>query len=119
MRTLLPTLSILCLSAVGLAAGDAENRTFYDLLSEKGPAAAHAAAVRKHFSAEELHTGAAVAANGGDFVWAVESEREPFLYIDDKPVLQMRSLGGNLWVHTARLVTGRSHAHLYRPRSWR
>ncbi len=114
MRTLLPTLSILCLSAVGLAAGDAENRTLYDLLSEKGPAAAQAAVARKHFSAEELHTGAAVAANGGDFVWAVESEREPFLYIDDKPVLQMRSLGGNLWVHTARLVAGRSHAHLYR-----
>ena len=31
MRTLISTLSILWLSAVGLAAGDAENRTLYGL----------------------------------------------------------------------------------------
>ena len=96
MRTLLLTPTVLLLSAVGLLAGDVENRALYDLLAKKGPAETQAAAVRKHFDAETLRTGSAVAAHGGDFVWAVESEHEPFLYIDDKAVLAMRSLGGNL-----------------------
>ena len=114
MINLPSTLVLLLLSAVCLAAGDAENRALYDLLTKKGPAEAQAAAVREHFSTDQLRTGATVAAHGGDFVWAVESEREPYLYIDDKPAPALRSLGGNLWVHTARLVTGRSHAHHYR-----
>ena len=114
MRTLPLTLSLFLLSAVGLPAGDAENRALYDLLTNKGPAEAQAAAVREHFSTDQMRGGAAVAAHGGDFVWAVESDHEPYLYIDDNPAPALRSFGGNLWVHTARLVTGRSHAHHYR-----
>ena len=90
MRTLPLTLSLLLLSAVNVWAGDTENRALYDLLAKKAPASAQAAAVRKHFSGDQLRTGAAVAAHGGDFAWALESDHEPYIYIDDKPLLAMR-----------------------------
>jgi enterochelin esterase family protein len=107
-------LLLVLLAGPPLAAGDAENRDLHALLSKNGPAEEQAAAVRKHFPAEQLTSGAARSAYLGNFVFAIESATEPFLYINDEAAPRMRSLPGNLWVHPARLLTGRAHAHFYR-----
>jgi len=112
MRCLRSALPFLCLAGI-LFAGDAENRRLYELLTTGASAQAQTDAVRAHFSAKQLGDGSAVAANGGDFVWAIESAQTPSLSIDDAPAQALRALPGNLWVHTAQVSTGRSHAHFY------
>jgi enterochelin esterase family protein len=97
-----------------LQAGDAENRQLYALIEANGSAIVQAEAIRKHFSAKQLADGSAVAAYGGDFVWAIQTEQSPSILIDDGQPLGMRALPNGLWVLSARLVTGRSHAHQYR-----
>ena len=97
-----------------LQAGDSENRQLYELIKANGPAITQAEALRKHFSAQQLSDGSAVAAYGGDFVWAIQTEQKPLISIDDGQPSEMRSLPNGLWVHAARLTTGRSHAHHYR-----
>ncbi len=74
-----------------------------------------ASRLRARFSGEDLKSGAAVAAHGGEFVWAIQSSSEPHLYVDDKPAAPMRRLeGSELWVHSAKLLEGWAHAHYYR-----
>ena len=102
------------LSGSALRAGDAENRQLYTLIKANGSAVAQAEAIRKHFSGKQLADGSAVAAFRGDFVWAVQSEQKPLISIDDGPPSEMRSLPNSLWVHGARLTSGRSHAYHYR-----
>ncbi len=71
--------------------------------------------IRSTFSAEQLRAGSAVAQHQGSFLWAIESDSEPHLYIDDEPVLRMTRLGeSQLYIHTAKLLTGWAHAHHYR-----
>ena len=73
------------------------------------------ARIRSTFSAEALADGSAVTEHLGDFLWAIESDSEPFLYVDDEPVLHMKRLGdSNLYMHTAKLLPGWAHAHYYR-----
>ncbi|HET6962277.1 MAG TPA: alpha/beta hydrolase-fold protein [Terriglobia bacterium] len=105
---------VILLSGSALRAGDAENRQLYSLIKANGPVVAQAEALREHFSSKQLTDGSAVAAYGGDFVWAVQSEQKPLISIDDGQPSEMRSLPNALWVHAARLTTGRSHAHHYR-----
>ena len=62
----------------------------------------------------QLKNGSAVSSYLGEFVWAIETEKSPSIIIDDKPAAAMRSLPGHIWVLTAQLATGRSHAHYYR-----
>jgi enterochelin esterase family protein len=104
---------VILLSGSALQAGDAENRQLYSLIKASGPVVAQAEALRKHFSSKQLTDGSAVAAYGGDFVWAVQNEQKPMISVDDGQPLEMRSLPNSLWVHAARLTAGRSHAHHY------
>ena len=114
MRKLIIPLVAFNLLSTMVLAGDRENRELYQLLLEEVSVEEQAAALREHFSSNELSSGEAVAAYGGNFVWALESNHEPYLYINDRPVLAMRQAGENLWVHIQQLLTGRSHAHFYR-----
>jgi len=97
-----------------LQAGDVENREICALIKANGSAISQVEALRKHFSAKQLADGSAVAAYGGDFVWAIQAEQKPLISIEDGQPSKMRSLPNGLWVHAARLTTGRSHAHHYR-----
>ena len=93
---------------------DQDNHRLFELMrSEAGPSE-QAAKLREHFGADALKNGSAVAASGGEFVWALESRSRPHLYIDDEPASPMRGLPGDLWAHADRLRTGTSHAHYYR-----
>ena len=73
-----------------------------------------ASRVRQAFSPEKLRDGSAVVSHLGDFLWAIESKTPPHLYIDDEPAPPMTKADGDLWYHSAGLLTGRSHAHYYR-----
>ena len=93
---------------------DQDNHRLFRLVNSESEPAEQASALRAHFSDEALRNGSAVAAFGGEFVWAVESGSRPHLYVDDEPAPPMRGLAGDLWVHSGRLRTGTSHAHYYR-----
>ncbi len=65
--------------------------------------------------ATELQKGTAVLGEGPDFLWAVESQEQPELYVDDQPVARLTRVGsGRLWFHAGRLRTGTSHSFHYR-----
>lgn len=61
---------------------------------------------------ENLKTGKAVLYKGGELVFAVRSQREPLLVIDDERPLQMTRVG-DLWAKTATVKTGTSHNFHY------
>jgi putative esterase len=114
MKLTLPVVLCIWVSVSILLAGDAENRQLCTLIKENGPLAAQAEAIRKHFSAKQLADGSAVAAYGGDFVWALQAEQKPQILVDDGQPLEMRPLQNGLWVYATRVTTGRSHAHQFR-----
>jgi enterochelin esterase family protein len=62
----------------------------------------------------EIRKGTAVAGEGPDFVWAVESASAPALWVDDEAAGAMTRLpGSDLWYRIGRLQTGRSHRFHY------
>lgn len=64
--------------------------------------------------AAEVKAGTAVISEGPDFLWAVESEKQPILFVDDQRIgpLQRADKAG-LWIYSGKLQTGRSHAFYY------
>ena len=70
--------------------------------------------LKTRFDADALSQGIVVR-ELGDFLWAIDSAAEPHLYIDDEPAPALAKLAGsNVWVHAARLLQGRAHAHYFR-----
>lgn len=61
---------------------------------------------------EKLKKGTAWFAQGGDFLFAVESAATPWLVIDEGAQTGMKKAGG-LWYATAKLATGRTHNFQY------
>lgn len=61
-----------------------------------------------------IQKGTAVAGEGGDFLWAIESPSKPNLFIDDLagPALT-RIQGSNLWFASGKMRTGTSHNFHY------
>jgi hypothetical protein len=63
---------------------------------------------------EKLKKGTAFAGEGPDFIWAVESEARPEIYIDDRAGGPMTRAGkSDLWYHTGKLQTGTVHGFYY------
>ena len=63
---------------------------------------------------EKLKKGTAFAGEGPDFIWAVESEVRPEIYIDDRAVGPMTRAGkSDLWYHPGRLQPGTVHGFYY------
>jgi enterochelin esterase-like enzyme len=61
---------------------------------------------------EEVRQGTAVVSDGPDFLFAIESSRQPELFVDSEPVGPMQR-SGSLWTWTGKLKTGRSHSFYY------
>jgi len=58
--------------------------------------------------------GTAVAGEGPLFLWAIESEKAPQLFVDDEARPPMTRISGtNLWFTPGTLTTGRTHAFHY------
>lgn len=64
--------------------------------------------------ADSIRDGTAVVGNGPDFVWAVESEAPPVLYVDDEKYADMQKASGTLWYHVGTLATGNAYKFHYR-----
>jgi enterochelin esterase-like enzyme len=103
-------LSVLLLAAVCFAA---EKPSVDELLKlvRSGSADAVPALVAA-MGEENLKTGKAVLYKGGEFLFAVRSQREPLLVIDDERPLEMVRVG-DLWAKTATVKTGTSHNFFY------
>ena len=61
---------------------------------------------------DEVKQGTAVASDGPDFLFAIESASQPSLFVDGEPVGPMHR-SGSLWTWAGKLKTGRSHAFYY------
>lgn len=60
-------------------------------------------ALVKGLGEAEIKKGEAFNSNGSDFVFAVETAKQPSLVIDDKPAGPMRrSAGSDIWFYTGR-----------------
>ena len=96
-----------------VAALAAEKPTLADIrrLLQSDPAGARAA-IEAAAGAGALEKGTAVLFEGGQFGFAVASEKEPKLVIDGGEPLAMRKMGG-LWVAQANVATGRTHNFHY------
>jgi len=60
----------------------------------------------------EVKEGTAVISDGADFLFAIESAKQPALFVDNEPVGPMQR-AGSLWTYSGKLKTGRSHAFYY------
>jgi len=64
---------------------------------------------------EAIKDATAVVSNGPDFIWALEADAQPTLYVDDEPVpAAMRRIGTtNTWFHAGQLPTGTAYKFHY------
>jgi enterochelin esterase-like enzyme len=71
-------------------------------------------ALVKGLGEAEIKKGEAFNSNGPDFIFAVETAKQPTLILDDKPAGAMRrSAGSDLWFYTGQLAQGISHRFHY------
>jgi enterochelin esterase-like enzyme len=61
----------------------------------------------------DVKKGAAVMSDGPDFLFAIESAKQPALYIDGQPAGPMRRAGHDRWTYSGKLKTGVSHSFYY------
>lgn len=112
---------LLLLVLLGLAASNtlasAAERAQLDQLAElaksKPKSDAFRIALVAEFGEEAIQNGAAITGNGPDFIWAIESEARPVLYVDDEKYADMRKASGDLWYHVGKLATGEAHKFHY------
>jgi enterochelin esterase family protein len=83
-------------------------------LSKKPGAPAFAEALHTAFKEQDLKDGKAAMGQGPDFLWAIESEKAPVLFVDDARVGPLTRAGAtNLWFRKGTLETGTSHTYYY------
>jgi enterochelin esterase-like enzyme len=62
----------------------------------------------------DIKKGTAVVSEGPDFLWAVEAEKQPILFVDDQRIGPLkRASKNNVWTYSGKLQTGTSHAFYY------
>src|ERR1035438_6642327 len=80
-------------------------------LSKKPDSPEFAQALKTALKAPNIQKGTAYLGEGPDFLFAVDSIKQPELYIDDAPNAAMKAISGsNLWYTSATLKPGRSHS---------
>ena len=64
--------------------------------------------------ADDIKKGVAVLGEGPDFLWAVESVKQPTLFVDGQRVGPMKRAGAHgPWTYAGKLKTGMSHFFYY------
>jgi enterochelin esterase family protein len=72
------------------------------------------ATLRTTLGDDKIKNGTAFAGEGPDFIFAIESERRPVLFVDDQAGAAMNRVGkANLWFQTATLRPGTVHGFYY------
>jgi enterochelin esterase-like enzyme len=62
---------------------------------------------------EAFKKGQAVVAEGGNFIFALESATPPQIVVNEEAPVRMTKVGSNLWTHKATLPTSRTHNFSY------
>ncbi len=105
---------VLLLGAVGAQAEKLPARQLIEMAGQKIPAARLQETMLESLGAAEVQKGTAVLGEGPDFIWAVESEQAPTLFVDDQALPPMKRIeGGRIWFQTGKVKTGTSHAFYY------
>ncbi len=107
-------LVMLCIAVCGLAAEKAPVASLVEMARREPNSKQFQEALVASLGTAEIQKGTAVLGEGPDFLWAVESDKAPSLYIDDQPAGPMKqAAGGKLWFYAGKLETGTSHAFYY------
>ena len=110
--------AFLRLALMGLAAilpSFATERSVIDRLIEMASSQPNSAEFRSELIAamgeENVQKATAIAGNGPDFVWALEAEAQPRLYVDDAPAAgtMRRIKSTDTWFQVGKLETGTAH----------
>jgi len=105
---------VLLLGAVAARAEKLPARQLIEMAGQKIPAARLQEALLESLGAAEVQKGTAVLGEGPDFIWAVESEQPPTLFVDERALPPMKRIeGSRIWFQTDKLRTGSSHAFYY------
>jgi enterochelin esterase-like enzyme len=70
-------------------------------------------ALRASLGDEQINKGVAFAGEEPDFIWALQSDARPTLYVDDRLAGEMTSAGGNVWFYVGTLQPGTVHGFYY------
>ncbi|HKW99656.1 MAG TPA: alpha/beta hydrolase-fold protein [Bryobacteraceae bacterium] len=71
-------------------------------------------ALRSTLGQDKISKGTAFAGEGPDFIWAIESDRRPDIYLDGRAAGPMTRAGkSNLWFYPGKLGTGTAHGFYY------
>ncbi len=108
---------VLLLLVAGTSVSQAAERTLVDRLIALARTQPSSAEFRDELvaamGADSIREGTAIVGNGPDFVWAVESEQPPVLYVNDEPYADMQKASGNLWYHVGTLALGDAYKFHY------
>jgi len=114
--------SILRLGLLGLVVGLpslAADKVLVDRLLELARSQPNSSSFRSELIAamgeESIKNATAIVGHGPRFIWALESEAQPALYVNDETIREtMRRIGTtNTWFHEGRLQTGIAHKFHY------
>src|SRR5579863_5573816 len=73
-----------------------------------------AGALRASLGEEKIAKGTAFAGEGADFVWAVEADSRPAMFVDDRAAGPLERVGETkLWFYIGGLNTGTAHSFFY------
>lgn len=120
-RFLTPPTVILCAAAAAVLAPCAAARAeklpapkLIELARTRPNSPELLSAIRDTLDAERVKRGTAYIGEGADFLWAVESDSAPQLFVDDQPGPSLATVGSsNVWVATGKLATGKNHTFHY------
>ena len=85
-----------------------------ELARSQADSPAFGEALVKSLGEPEIKKGEAFNSNGPDFIFAVESSKQPALIVDDKAAGAMRHISGtDLWFYSGQLAVGTSHSFHY------
>ncbi|MEX2262144.1 MAG: alpha/beta hydrolase-fold protein [Bryobacteraceae bacterium] len=108
------TLTVFAVSLLSLPAEKLPVPTLIQQSKSGAKSAAFRQALADTLGQEAIAKGAAFAGHGPDFIWAVESEKTPVLYVDGQATGKMTRLANsNVWFQTGKLKTGTSHNFHY------
>src|SRR4030088_686057 len=70
-------------------------------------------ALRASLGDDPINKGVAFAGDGPNFIWALQSDARPTLYVDDGLAGELTSAGGNVWFYVGIQEPGKVHSFYY------
>lgn len=107
------SLALASFLAATAAAADRVNIAEFVRLSTSSEHGAFRNALMASLTPKKIKDGTAVLGDGPYFIWAVEADKMPLLYIDRHSVGPMARVDGNLWYHIGQLQTDTGHEFYY------